>query len=470
MKIMKNSNQTFASRRFVAVMCALFLTVGLLFSCNEAPKEENKPEFSLCGKDISQYRVVIPEEATVYEEYTAKLLCREIKEVSKKSLKTVTDREKPTECEILIGATSRAESSVKASFKNNEYSVFAKGTKVVLMGSLYAVAGGIPDILSEICGDSTVSDNNNCRTLKSGECSSVILLIGDGMGKNHILLSQTEDIQVLSDEGKAYTPEETGGSVFAAESFPVKGSVTTVNINGEITDSAASATALATGYKTENGVLGMIPADLDGNGEKDELSSVQNVREAACLAGKKTAIISTDRERGATPNAFLVHHSYRYDSDVILEQQKAQSSSFKPTYFNCSYDSEKFTDFIWEALTSCENENGFFIMAEEAMIDKYASRLDFDNVIRTVKRLNDGVALCAVYAACHPEVAVIVTADHETGGLTVTEKGEFMWTSLGEHTDTPVAVYAIGGGTEVLGKDIDNTDIAKFIFSAVSAE
>ena len=107
------------------------------------------------------------------------------------------------------------------------------------------------------------------------------------------------------------------------------------------------------------------------------------------------------------------------------------------------------------------------------MIDKYESKLDYENTVRTVERLDSVVEYAALYAVCHPETAVIVTADHETGGLVSQQNDDgktvFSFTSGGEHTGSEVAVYAIGPGTEIFaGKTVENTDIARFIFSVFS--
>ena len=67
------------------------------------------------------------------------------------------------------------------------------------------------------------------------------------------------------------------------------------------------------------------------------------------------------------------------------------------------------------------------------------------------------------FTLCHPDTALIVTADHETGGLLNKNTGNYVFTST-SHTNADVPVYAIGGGTGVFkDKKVDNTDIAKFI-------
>lgn len=463
--MMKNTRKN--AIRLSAAALAVAFCLASFAGCKdkEQPPEE---EYTLNGRGISEYSIIIPADAGVCERYAAELLRDGIREVCGKRPEILTDESEETVCEILIGDTDRAESQQSAELGCDEYMVYSTGTKTVMMGDSYMVAGGIPTLLSALEGDGKISSDRKEYKWKSAGAESVILLIGDGMGKNHIELAETEDAVVVTPDGET-NPQEVGGITFAAKSFENSGSMTTLNVFGEVTDSAASGTALATGKKTENGVLGMIPADLDGDGTEDELFSAQNVREAACLGGMKTAVISTDRMTGATPNAFLVHHADRNASSVILEQQKALDFTEVPvTFLSCGYDSDGFVRDIKSAISSCQGENGFFIMAEEAMIDKYASRLDFDNVIRTVKRLDEAVRVCATYAVCHPEVAVIVTADHETGGLTVGERGEFSWTSDGSHTETPVGIYAMGGGTEIFSGETDNTDVAKYIFEVIA--
>ena len=463
---MKKRNGTFILRFAAAVLAAAFCLL-LLAGCGE--KEEVPAEkYILCSAGISKYSIVIPEEASECEKYAAGMLSEEIRNLTGRKLKTYADSDDETDCEILVGMTSRKAERDAQIPENGKYLVYSAGKKVILLGESYAVAGGIPAVIEALKNGGDISGDKTPHEFKPAETENVILLIGDGMGKNHVLLAETESPKTLTSDGVT-VPDEKSGSTFAANEFPNKGEVTTVNSKGETTDSAASATALSTGHKTFNGVLGMIPADLDSDGVEDELRSVQNVREAACLKGMKTAVLSTDRQTGATPNAFLVHHSDRYASAVILEQQSAvEEAEFSPEYLWCGYDSESFAEEFRNTLERVENEKGFFVMAEEAMIDKYASRLDFDNVIRTVKRMDDAVRIAAAYAYCHPETAVIVTADHETGGLTVGEDGEFMWTSDGSHTDTPVGVYAMGEGTEVFSGTVDNTDIAKYIFNVIN--
>ena len=111
-------------------------------------------------------------------------------------------------------------------------------------------------------------------------------------------------------------------------------------------------------------------------------------------------------------------------------------------------------------------------MAEEAYIDKYADDYEYLNTINSVKRFDDSVIYAAEFVLCHPDTALIVTADHETGGLIddPTHPSQFKFTTH-NHTNANVPVFAIGAGTDALnGKTVDNTDLAKFVAAAYSKE
>jgi len=380
--------------------------------------------------------------------------------------------------EILIGNTVRKES---ASFEplEGQYLCFSLGEKIVIKGEDYLVGGGAGYIISILENSSsdwnteehiTVPADAVSRDVEWETPENVFYFIGDGMGLNHTKMATDPACIVEYAGGVIEAPDEKATGIFWPSTYEHIGDAVTLNIQASTTDSAAGATALSTGYKTLNGALGMVPADLDGDGDASEFRSVQNVRELATMMGKATAVISTDKITGATPNAFLIHHYTRKDRNIIREQQKAlKSSRLAPNYLWCSYDSDEVFAEFTKAVDECDdNPGGFFIMTEEAMIDKYSEKMDYDNVIRTVKRLNKMTAYAATYAMCHRDTVIVITADHETGGLTLGEDGVWRWTSDGEHTALNVPVFAMGYGTEYFHSTTrDNTDIAKFIFEAV---
>ena len=427
---------------------------------------------------VSDYAIVIGENATDFEAWTAEILRDTLKKLCGAELSVRKDSKKAQEYEILIGETNRPESSVSQA-DEGKYLCMASGQKIVLKGKDYLVgagAGYLIAILESAESDwntekyITVSTESTQRTVEWVTPENIFYFIGDGMGLNHTLMATDSTAVVEYADGTIASPDEKAIPIFWPSTFDHIGDAVTLNIQQSTTDSAAGATALSTGYKTLNGALGMVPADLDGDGEANEFRSVQNVREVATMMGKATAVLSTDKITGATPNAFLIHHYTRKDKNIIKEQQKAlESSRLAPNYLWCSYDSDDILSSFKEAVDKCDdNPGGFFIMTEEGMIDKYSEKQDYDNALRAVKRLNKLTAYAATYAMCHRDTVIVITADHETGALTRGEDGVWRWTSDGEHTALNVPVFAMGYGTEYFHNTTrENTEIAKFIFDAV---
>ena len=126
------------------------------------------------------------------------------------------------------------------------------------------------------------------------EVKNIVLMIGDGMGHAHIT-------QVMIDQ--KFEPinmnRATGG-----------GMVTTYSKNNRVTDSAAAATAFATGTKTNNSKLSVDP---DNN-------PLPTILELAEKAGLSTGVVATSQLVHATPAAFYAHSKGRYDSDTIAAQ------------------------------------------------------------------------------------------------------------------------------------------------------
>ena len=435
---------------------------------------------TLNGTDISQYRIVVPDGADGYPRWAAELLSDSIEALCGVRLSITESSAKETMYEILIGFPGRTQSRAENAPESRTYQIYTDGTKIVLLGADFMVGGGVGYLTHTLLATDvpwndvisiTVPENRQARRYESKTPQSAILIIGDGMGENAVRMACEPNAIVHDSEGAPVPATAEPVTTFWARQLPAIGMSTTHNALGNTTDSAASATALATGWKTVNGALGMRP-DAFLAGDADSLRSVQNVREAAALAGRTTAVLSTDRITGATPNAFLTHHSYRYDYSILREQQAALADSpLACDVLWCDYDSDDLPGKLRETVRNLVlNDSGFFLMAEEAMIDKFETKGDYDGTIRAVSRLNDCVAYAALTAVCHPDVAVVITADHECGGLTLREDGSFEFTSDGEHTGVPVPVYAIGGGTERFhNTTVDNTDIAKFIASIFGA-
>lgn len=311
------------------------------------------------------------------------------------------------------------------------------------------------------------------------------------------------------------------------EELPVTGLVATSCADpvATVTDSAAAATAIATGTKTYNGAIGVGP---DG-------SPVPTVLELAKRAGKSAGLVTTCQVTDATPAAFGAHVPHRIDQreiarqfievagvDVILgggrrwwaqnddegladltgraqdlgyafastaEELRAAKGSKKLGLFSndelflqdppegeaMSYDPPVR---LWElAKTAIDalsaNENGFFLMVEEAAIDRMGHRNNAELALKGVHELDRAVRVAKGFAEQNGETLLIVTADHECGGLSLSgpelpwiagdgdrfDLADFVaWASTG-HTEVDVPLNAYGPGAEIFSGRIENTDL-----------
>ena len=327
---------------------------------------------------------------------------------------------------------------------------------------------------------------------------NIILLIGDGMGIGAITAARCA--------GPGYNGKLT------MDTFPVIGLVTNYPANALVTDSAAAATALATGHKTNNGWLSIDP----------DHNRLQTILELARDMGKSTGIISTKFITDATPAAFVSHVDNRGKRTEIASQMIACRANvilgggkkdFLPKIAQNGarddgrdllaeaakrgYDVidnaealEKSTSdrvlglFAPDVMTTrrpeptiaemtaktidilSRNNKGFFLMSEGGQIDSYAHANDADNATRETLMFDDAVKVALDFAKTHKDTLVIVTADHETGGFAVANpdndhpKFTAMWVSK-QHTANMIALYAFGPSQGIFAGTYDNTDIPK---------
>lgn len=315
---------------------------------------------------------------------------------------------------------------------------------------------------------------------------NVIYMVGDGMGENHIIaggLYKGEELNIQKIENKSY--------------------VKTASLS-TVTDSAAGATALATGNKTINGMIGK---DQSGN-------DVENLIEYANSKKMKTGIVCTQILNHATPAGFSVHNVYRYNYEEIAQSQIEccvdlmlgggrkyfRDYEFKMVENNCKWINElselkninenervigtfaeenlsleinrtSLADMTKGAIDRLEDENGFFLMLEGSDIDTYSHSGNMDKMLIEMLDFDDAVGIAMDYVKSHPDTLLIVTADHETGGLNldgVTSKEQLtdlLFTSYGQHTQANVVIYAYGlGASDITKYDIiDNTSIYRFV-------
>ena len=106
-------------------------------------------------------------------------------------------------------------------------------------------------------------------------------------------------------------------------------------------------------------------------------------------------------------------------------------------------------------------------MYEEAHIDKHNHDNDMEDTFLALIRFNQAIARFMEFAFYNPDTFVLITADHESGGLVLGEDGMLKYTTE-EHTSADVPVFAYGDGAELFdGKTIENIQIAHTIASFI---
>ncbi len=333
---------------------------------------------------------------------------------------------------------------------------------------------------------------------KPGKVKNILLLIGDGMGLPHAYAT--------------YTVNRGQLNLFQFQSIGL--SITTA-ADAYGTDSAAGATAMATGEKTNNRAVGV---DTAGKPLKSLVSH-------AAEAGMKTAVVAASDLTDATPAAFYAHQKERSESIAIAHdlaavqtdidilvgagrksfEAKSGGSSAVDKLQAKGYtvveqmdafvasDASKLVALVpdsvirpvmdgrGEFLSSAfkkvrtafaSHPKGFFLMLEGSQIDSgghsnnmaqlITENADFDKVVGEALRFADE----------NGETLVLVTADHETGGLTLLDGnisegyviGEF---STDDHTGIPVPVYAYGPHSNDFRGVYQNTEIFNKLLSLI---
>lgn len=422
-------------KRILSIILVIILSLSLV-SCGSGNREG--------------YVIVVPKDADTYELGAAEYIKAEIKEIANLSLDIITDDKENTEKnEILIGNTNRELSKeIKKSPKDGfKFSFKADETAFAIEAESYVIAAAAYNFCENyVKKDFSLSlpmdEKTGTPTYK--EAKNVILLIGDGMGFNQTKLIEGDLINAKTPEGK---PME---KYFYGTLFENQGECSTNSLSGT-TDSAAAATALSTGVLTTNGRIGR---------DKDA-KDLETMTEYATKLGLPSAVMSTEAQYGATPAGFSAHADYRSDTLGILKSQE----KLKNTIIDCDLQSTKGSDVapsIKDALKQLENDKGFFVMYEEAYIDKHCHSNNRILAASVVARFNTAIGAFMEYAFYHPETVVIITADHETGGLK-NENGKFEYTSV-DHTSANVPVYAFGDGADYFNKTtVKNIDVSAFI-------
>lgn len=323
---------------------------------------------------------------------------------------------------------------------------------------------------------------------------NVILVIGDGMG--------FESVRAAS---VFATGEEKGLSF---QSFPHQAQMTTENATGDITDSAASATAMATGVKVNNLVLSLrIPGDQE---------ALPTLLEYYKSRGRRIGLVTTSYVEDATTAAFAAHENHRsrlhqiaedyaqrsqpdvvmggytpgaFDPDLAYEAgytvvtdraglQRYQGSlplaglfaeGQMPFEFDGDYSSlpdlSEMTEKALELLSA--HPQGFFLLVENENIDESGHGNHIQRHTAATVELSETVQSILDWAGDRDDTLIIVTTDHETGGLSIVPqgKGKFpqaSWSTT-RHTDTLVPIYAKGPRASEISGTMDNTDFVRVV-------
>lgn len=322
---------------------------------------------------------------------------------------------------------------------------------------------------------------------KTESPKNVVIMIGDGMGISQVYAAMTAN----------------RGNLFL-QNFRYTGFAKTYSSDNYVTDSAASGTAMATGVKTYNGAIGV------DNNQKP----VENIREMAEKKGMSTGLVSTSAITHATPASFIAHqpdrgmyeeiaadflgsgidlfigggsahfekrkdslnysdslrmHGYRvlYNIDEIKKVKEEKLAVFTAPEHNPPFPERgemlvPATEAAIKILS--KNEKGFFLMVEGSQIDWGGHSNNTPYVVMETLDFDRAIGAVLKFASANKETLVIVTADHETGGMSINNGDlttgyiEALYTT-GGHTGVLVPVFAFGPGAENFTGIMENTDI-----------
>jgi len=289
---------------------------------------------------------------------------------------------------------------------------------------------------------------------------NIIMVVADGMGPAY-----TSAYRYYADNPDTTLIEET---VFDRH---LVGNVSTypAPVSGYVTDSAAAATALASGVKTYNGAIGV---DVNKN-------KVKSVLHRAKEKGLKTGVVVTSQVNHATPASYISHNEYRRNYNAIADsyidngintdvlmgggwkyfiredrnlvdeykaagvhyidqfEQLSQLPINKPVLglFGDMGLSETIEDknhnhlltMTKAALPILENKKGYFLLIEASQVDWAGHGNDINYAMSEMQDLASTIEFLESYVKKTPDTLVVLTADHSTGGLTIAANGLYQW-------------------------------------------
>lgn len=318
----------------------------------------------------------------------------------------------------------------------------------------------------------------------------IVLIVGDGMGAAHFTLARL-----------------LHGGDFRIGQLPGVGLVATDAADTLVTDSAAAATAYATGIKTSHGHVG-----VDSSG-----APYPTVLEAARERGLATGLVSTAPFGDATPAAFAAHAENRRDFALIGGQMLASGAdilastglerfgtgdipSLERFASGSDYQVVRTGDGVrgaadgpvlavlpsgaldgespemplhelalWSLERLSADPDGFFLLVEHEGTDTASHRHDAAALEKSLAELDAAVGAVVDFARARGDILVIVLGDHETGGLQIggTPDGpETIWRD-NYHSGEAVPVFTEGPGAEAFTGFIDNTDVGRALLALV---
>ncbi len=342
------------------------------------------------------------------------------------------------------------------------------------------------------------SINSKETASQSQRPKNVIFMIGDGMGIAQIQAAMT-----------------VNGNQLNFERFEVTGFLKTSSSSSYITDSAAGATAFSTGEKTYNGAIGV---------DKDSVAQ-KTVLEYAEDAGFATGLVATSSITHATPAAFIAHQpSRKMEEEIASDFLKTGIDVFigggkdyftnrkdgmdltetlKSNGYQIVFDQAEFANIKSGKLAALlapdgmppfskgrgemlapsamkaielldQHENGFFLMIEGSQIDWGGHRNDIEYVVSELLDFDNTIGKVLDFAEKDGNTLVIITADHETGGLTLPGSSNILGDSSAvhfattHHTAVMVPVYAQGPGSEAFSGTFENNLIFSKLMNALN--
>lgn len=331
-------------------------------------------------------------------------------------------------------------------------------------------------LITSILGCST----SKIKKAESSNPPNVIFLIGDGMGLAQISLGL----------------EQAKDNLTFSKCKHI-GFIKTSSIDDYITDSAAGATAFSTGSKTKNKYVSV---DSSGN-------ALPTILEIAKRKNWFTGLLATATLTHATPACFYAHNQSRYAYHAIAKQfyggtvdvaigagkQYFNEDSLINSGFTIlnginqleSFNGDKYVSFLVDSAempsipnarpldwtsrsttkliqTATTQKKPFFLMIEGSQIDWGGHNNDANYILKELMDFDRCISIALDYLKSNPNTLILVTADHETGGLSLLDdendklKPHF---STDEHSGIVVPVFAFGKGADNFTGIYENTDI-----------